>query len=99
MKIIGPHDIIMLHPDPIMLGHRCSSESHNPIMGLLTSISHGLVPARSWLEIRDLTDFNVKAGRIMGGACLKFRGENFHRWLKNREIGESFLPRKFPALR
>ena len=38
-------------------------------------------------------------GRIMGVACLEFRGENFRRWLKNREIRESFLPRKFPAIR
>ena len=28
-----------------------------------------------------------------------FRGENFRGWLKNREIRESFLPRKFPAIR
>ena len=37
---------------------------------------------------------NVKTGRIMGVACLEFRGENFHVhvWLKNREIRESFLP-------
>ncbi len=26
-------------------------------------------------------------------------GDNFHRWLSNREIHESFLPRKFPAIR
>ena len=32
-------------------------------------------------------------------ACLEFRGENFRGWLKNREIRESFLPRKFPAIR
>ena len=38
-------------------------------------------------------------GCIMGVACLEFRGENFRRWLKNREIRESFLPRKFPAIR
>ena len=36
--------------------------------------------------------------RIMGVACLEFRGENFRGWLKNREIRESFLPRKFPAI-
>ena len=35
----------------------------------------------------------------MGVACLEFRGENFYGWLKNREIRESFLPRKFPAIR
>ena len=35
----------------------------------------------------------------MGVACLEFRGENFRGWLKNREIRESFLPRKFPAIR
>ena len=35
----------------------------------------------------------------MGVACLEIRGENFHGWLKNREIRESFLPRKFPAIR
>ena len=34
----------------------------------------------------------------MGVACLEFRGENFRGWLKNREIRESFLPRKFPAI-
>ena len=39
-----------------------------------------------------------KTGCIMGVACLEFRGENFCRWLKNREIHESFLPRKFPAI-
>ena len=42
---------------------------------------------------------NVKTGHIMGVACLEFRGENFHGWLKNRESRESFLPRKFPAIR
>ena len=42
---------------------------------------------------------NVKTGRIMGVACLEFRGENFHGWLKNHKICESFLPRKFPAIR
>ena len=35
----------------------------------------------------------------MGVACLEFLGENFHGWLKNHEIRESFLPRKFPAIR
>ena len=35
----------------------------------------------------------------MGVACLEFRGENFRRWLKNREIREDFLPRKFPTIR
>ena len=45
------------------------------------------------------TSRNVKAGRIMGVACLEFRGENFCGWLKNREIRESFLPRKFPTIR
>ena len=35
----------------------------------------------------------------MGVACLEFRGENFRGWLKNREIRESFLPRKFSAIR
>ena len=35
----------------------------------------------------------------MGVAGLKFRGENFRGWRKNREIRESFLPRKFPAIR
>ena len=40
-----------------------------------------------------------KTDRIMGVACLEFRGENFRGWLKNREIRESFLPRKFPAIR
>ena len=35
----------------------------------------------------------------MGVACLEFRGENFCGWLKNREIRESFLPRKFPDIR
>ena len=42
---------------------------------------------------------NAKIGRIMGVACLEFREENFRGWLKNREICESFLPRKFPAIR
>ena len=42
---------------------------------------------------------NAKTDRIMGVACLEFRGENFRRWLKNREICESFLSRKFPAIR
>ena len=42
---------------------------------------------------------NVKTGHIMGVACLEFRGENFRGWRENREIRESFLPRKFPALR
>ena len=35
----------------------------------------------------------------MGVTCLEFRGENFRGWLKNRKIRESFLPRKFPAIR
>ena len=35
----------------------------------------------------------------MGMACLEFRGENFRGWRKNREIRESFLPQKFPAIR
>ena len=35
----------------------------------------------------------------MGVACLEFRGENFRGWRKNREIRESFLPQKFPAIR
>ena len=35
----------------------------------------------------------------MGVACLEFCGENFRGWRKNREIRESFLPRKFPAIR
>ena len=35
----------------------------------------------------------------MGVACLEFRGENFRGWVKNREIRENFLPRKFPAIR
>ena len=34
----------------------------------------------------------------MGMACLKFHGENFHRWLYNCEIPEGFLPSKFPAI-
>ena len=34
----------------------------------------------------------LKTGRIMGVACLEFRGENFRGWRKNREIRESFLP-------
>ena len=38
-------------------------------------------------------------GCIMGVACLEFRGENFRGWLKNHEIHESFLPRKFRAIR
>ena len=42
---------------------------------------------------------NTKIGRIVGVACLEFRGENFRGWLKNREIHESFLPRRFPAIR
>ena len=42
---------------------------------------------------------NVKTGHIMGVACLEVRGENFRGWLKNREIRESFLPQKFPAIR
>ena len=41
--------------------------------------------------------FRGETGRIMGVACLEFRGENFRGWLKNREIHENFLPRKFPA--
>ena len=41
----------------------------------------------------------LKTDRIMGVACLEFRGENFRGWRKNREIHESFLPRKFPAIR
>ena len=28
-----------------------------------------------------------------------FRGENFHEWHQIREIRESFLPQKFPAIR
>ena len=39
---------------------------------------------------------NVKTGRIMGVACLEFRGENFHRRLKNCKIHESFLPQSLP---
>ena len=35
----------------------------------------------------------------MGVACLEIRGENFREWLKNHEIRESFLLRKFPAIR
>ena len=34
----------------------------------------------------------------MGVACLEFRGENFHGWLKNCKIRESFLPRIFPSI-
>ena len=30
---------------------------------------------------------------------LKIRGENFHEWFQIREIRESFIPRKFPAIR
>ena len=30
---------------------------------------------------------------------LEFRGENFHEWPQIHEIRESFLPRKFPAIR
>ena len=40
----------------------------------------------------------VKTGRIMGVACLEFRGENFRGWLKNREIRESFSLESFPLL-
>ena len=33
----------------------------------------------------------------MGVACLKFRGESFHGWLKNREIREKvFSLESFP---
>ena len=32
-------------------------------------------------------------------ACRKFRGENFHGWLENREICEGFLAQKFFAIR
>ena len=37
----------------------------------------------------------------IGGCGMppKFRGENFHGWLSNFEIQESFLPRMFPAIR
>ena len=35
----------------------------------------------------------------MGVACIEFRGENFRGWRENREICESFLPRKFPTIR
>ena len=36
---------------------------------------------------------------IIGGYGMpKFCGENFRRWLKNREIRECFLPRKFSAV-
>ena len=35
----------------------------------------------------------------MGVACLELRGENFRGLRKNRETRESFLPRKFPAIR
>ena len=42
---------------------------------------------------------NVRTGCITGVTCLEFRGENFRGWLKNHEIRESFLPRKFPAIR
>ena len=41
----------------------------------------------------------LKTGHIMGVAYLDVRGENFRGWLKNREIRESFLPRKFPTIR
>ena len=34
---------------------------------------------------------NVKTGRIMGVACLEFRGENFRAWLKNRSIFRSWI--------
>ena len=34
----------------------------------------------------------------MGVVCLKFCGENFHRWLQNHEIREGFLPQNFPAI-
>ena len=42
---------------------------------------------------------NVETGSIMGVAWPEFCGENFRGWLKNRKIRESFLPRKFPAIR
>ena len=32
----------------------------------------------------------------MGVACVKFHGDNFCGWLKNRETHEGFLPQKFP---
>ena len=35
----------------------------------------------------------------MGVACIEIRGENFRGWLKKCKIRESFLPRKFPAVR
>ena len=35
----------------------------------------------------------------MGVACLEFRRENFRGWRENHEIRESFLSRKFPAIR
>ena len=35
----------------------------------------------------------------MGVACQELRGENFRGLQKNREIRESFLPRKFLAIR
>ena len=41
---------------------------------------------------------NVKTCRVMSVICLKFHGENFHGWLKNHKIRESFLPRKFSAI-
>ena len=39
---------------------------------------------------------NDKTGRIMGVACLEFRGENFHRWLKNHKIRQVFSLKSFP---
>ena len=34
----------------------------------------------------------LKLGRMMGVACLEFRGENFCGGLENREIRKNFLP-------
>ena len=42
---------------------------------------------------------NVETGHIVSVVCQKFHGENFHGWLKNHKIHESFLPRKFPTIR
>ena len=52
-----------------------------------------------WSISRRKFSRNVKTGRIVGVASLEFRGENFRGWRENREIRESFLPRKFPAIR
>ena len=75
-----------------------SKESENPSIPPVHGFRYKLPVAVPLLKI--FADRSISRNdRIMGMACLEFRGENFRGWLNNREIRDGFLPRKFPAIR